>query len=382
MLGFFIFIQFLYIIENDFCLCNSLSFVYLFFQKKSTNMKYTSIPNTDIKVSKICLGTMTFGEQNTEVEGHAQMDYALANGVNFFDTAEMYSVPGRQETYGSTERIIGTWFKKTGNRDQVVLATKIAGPNPAFAYMREKVDFSPASIQYALDQSLKRLQTDYVDIYQLHWPERKANFFGQRGFKKQDDAWEDNIHEVLTTLDGFVQQGKIKHIGLSNETPWGLMRFLEEHKYHNLPKIKTVQNPYSLLNRSFEVGNAEVCLRENIGLLAYSPMAFGLLSGKFLNGQQHPTSRLALFPQMARYSSPQSAEATRLYNEIAQQHGLTLTQLALAFIEQQPFVTSTIIGATTMDQLKEIIDTIQVSLSEEVLKAIDAVQAIIPDPAP
>mgnify|MGYP000848801179 FL=1 len=345
-------------------------------------MKYTSIPNTDIKVSKICLGTMTFGEQNTEAEGHAQMDYALANGVNFFDTAEMYSVPGRQETYGSTERIIGTWFKKTGNRDQVVLATKIAGPNPAFAYMRDKVDFSPASIQYALDQSLQRLQTDYVDIYQLHWPERKANFFGQRGFKKQDDAWEDNIHEVLTTLEGFVQQGKIKHIGLSNETPWGLMRFIEEHKYHNLPKIKTVQNPYSLLNRSFEVGNAEVCLRENIGLLAYSPMAFGLLSGKFLNGKQHPTSRLALFPQMARYSSPQSAEATRLYNEIAQQHGLTLTQLALAFIEQQHFVTSTIIGATTMEQLKENIDTIQVTLSEEVLKAIDAVQAIIPDPAP
>ncbi len=382
MLGFFIFTQFLYTIEIDFCLCNSLSFVYLFFQKKSTNMKYTSIPNTDIKVSKICLGTMTFGDQNTEVEGHAQMDYALANGVNFFDTAEMYSVPGRQETYGSTERIIGTWFKKTGNRDQVVLATKIAGPNPAFAYMRDKVDFSPASIQYALDQSLKRLQTDYVDIYQLHWPERKANFFGQRGFKKQDDAWEDNIHEVMTALDGFVKQGKIKHIGLSNETPWGLMRFLEEHKYHNLPKIKTVQNPYSLLNRSFEVGNAEVCLRENIGLLAYSPMAFGILSGKFLNGQQHPTSRLALFPQMARYSSPQSAEATRLYNEIAQQHGLTLTQLALAFIEQQPFVTSTIIGATTMEQLKENIDTIQVTLSEEVLKAIDAVQAIIPDPAP
>ena len=345
-------------------------------------MKYTTIPNTDIKVSKICLGTMTFGEQNSEAEGHAQMDYALDNGVNFFDTAEMYSVPGRQETYGSTERIIGTWFKKTGKRDQVVLATKIAGPNPAFTYMREKVDFSPASIQYALDQSLQRLQTDYVDIYQLHWPERKANFFGQRGFKAQDDAWEDNIHDVLTSLEGFVKQGKIKHIGLSNETPWGLMRFLEEHKYHNLPKIKTVQNPYSLLNRSFEVGNAEVCLRENVGLLAYSPMAFGLLSGKFLNGQQHPASRLALFPQMARYSSPQSAEATRLYNEIAQQNGLTLTQLALAFIEQQPFVTSTIIGATTLEQLKENIDTIQVTLSAEVMKAIDGVQAIIPDPAP
>jgi aryl-alcohol dehydrogenase-like predicted oxidoreductase len=345
-------------------------------------MKYTNLPDTEIKVSKICLGTMTFGQQNTEAEGHAQMDYALENGINFFDTAEMYSVPGRQETYGSTERILGTWFNKTGNRDKVVLATKITGPNPAFTYMREKVDFSPASIQYALDHSLQRLQTDYVDIYQLHWPERKTNMFGLRGFRSQDDAWEDNIHEVLTTLEGFIKQGKIKHIGLSNETSWGLMRFLEEHKYNNLPKIKTIQNPYSLLNRSFEVGNAEVCFREKVGLLAYSPMAFGLLSGKYLNGQQHPNSRLALFPQLSRYNSPQSAEATRLYNEIAQNNGLTLTQLALAFIEQQRFVSSTIIGATTMEQLKENIATIKVTLSPEVMKAIEGVHAAIPDPAP
>jgi aryl-alcohol dehydrogenase-like predicted oxidoreductase len=345
-------------------------------------MKYTTLPNTDIQVSKICLGTMTFGQQNTEAEGHAQMDYALEQGVNFFDTAEMYSVPARQETYGSTERILGTWFQKTGNRDKVVLASKIAGPNPNFTYMREKNDFSPASIQYALDQSLLRLQTDYIDLYQLHWPERKTNFFGQRGFKVQDDAWEDNIHAVLETLNGFIQQGKIKHIGLSNETPWGIMRFLEESKYHNLPRIKTVQNPYSLLNRLYENGSAEIGIRENVGLLAYSPMAFGVLSGKFLTGEAHPNARINLFPQFSRYNSEQSAAATRLYNEIAQQNGLTLTQLALAFIEQQPFVTSTIIGATTMEQLKENIDTINVTLSEELLQAIDGVQAKIPDPAP
>ena len=345
-------------------------------------MKYTTLPNTDIQVSKICLGTMTFGQQNTEAEGHAQMDYSLEQGVNFFDTAEMYSVPARKETYGSTERILGTWFQKTGNRDKVVLASKIAGPNPNFTYMREKNDFSPASIQYALDQSLLRLQTDYIDLYQLHWPERKTNFFGQRGFKVQDDAWEDNIHAVLETLNGFIQQGKIKHIGLSNETPWGIMRFLEESKYHNLPRIKTVQNPYSLLNRLYENGSAEIGIRENVGLLAYSPMAFGVLSGKFLTGEAHPNARINLFPQFSRYNSEQSAAATRLYNEIAQQNGLTLTQLALAFIEQQPFVTSTIIGATTMEQLKENIDTINVTLSEELLQAIDGVQAKIPDPAP
>ena len=345
-------------------------------------MKYTTLPNTDIQVSKICLGTMTFGQQNTEAEGHAQMDYALEQGVNFFDTAEMYSVPARQETYGSTERILGTWFQKTGNRDKVVLASKIAGPNPNFTYMREKNDFSPESIQYALDKSLERLQTDYIDLYQLHWPERKTNFFGQRGFKVQDDAWEDNIHAVLETLNGFIQQGKIKHIGLSNETPWGIMRFLEESKYHNLPRIKTVQNPYSLLNRLYENGSAEIGIRENVGLLAYSPMAFGVLSGKFLTGEAHPNARINLFPQFSRYNSEQSAAATRLYNEIAQQNGLTLTQLALAFIEQQPFVTSTIIGATTMEQLKENIDTINVTLGEELLQAIDGVQAKIPDPAP
>lgn len=325
---------------------------------------------------------MTFGQQNIEADGHAQMDYAVEKGINFFDTAEMYSVPAREETYGSTERILGTWFKKTGKREEIVLATKIAGPNPNFTYMREKNDFSPASLQYALDQSLQRLQTDYVDLYQLHWPERKTNFFGQRGFKVQEDGWEDNIHAVLEALDGFVRQGKIKHIGLSNETPWGIMRFLEESKYHNLPRIATVQNPYSLLNRLFEVGSAEMCMRENVGLFAYSPLAFGVLSGKFLSGESHPNARIKLFPQFSRYNSDQCTEATRLYQEVAHKNGLTLTEMALAFVTQQPFVTSNIIGATTMEQLKENIATIDIVLSDEIINEINAVQAVIPDPAP
>ena len=345
-------------------------------------MIYTTLPNTKIIISKICLGTMTFGQQNTEADGHAQMDYALEKGVNFFDTAEMYSVPARQETFGLTEKILGSWFKKSGKREEVVLASKIAGPNPNFGYMREKVDFSPESIKFALDQSLQRLQTDYIDLYQLHWPERKTNFFGQRGFKVQHDAWEDNIQNVLETLDGFIKEGKIKHIGLSNETPWGIMRFLEESKYQNLPRIKTIQNPYSLLNRLFETGSAEICIRENLGLLAYSPMAFGVLSGKFLSGESHPHARIKLFPQFARYNSAQCTEATRLYQEIAHKNGLTLPQMALAFVTQQAFVTSNIIGATTLEQLKENIASIDVVLSDEILNEINAVQAIIPDPAP
>lgn len=345
-------------------------------------MKYTTLPNTDIKVSKICLGTMTFGQQNTEAEGHEQMDYALERGVNFFDTAEMYSVPASEATYGSTEKNIGTWFKKSGNRDKVILASKIAGPNPNFGYMREKLDFSPASIKFAVEQSLKRLQTDYIDLYQMHWPERKTNNFGQRAFHGHDDVWEDNFREILETFDGLIKEGKIKHIGVSNENAWGMMRLLEESKYNNLPRIKTVQNPYSLLNRLFEVNSAEVSKYENVGLLGYSPLAFGVLTGKFLTGDAHPKARINLFPQYKRYNSDQCTEATKLYQEIAKKHGLTLTQLAMGFVLQQPFLTSSIIGATTLEQLKENIDTIDVVLSKQILAEIDAVQAIIPDPAP
>ncbi|SHL30527.1 aldo/keto reductase [Flavobacterium saccharophilum] len=345
-------------------------------------MKYTTLPNTDIKVSKICLGTMTFGQQNTEEEGHAQMDYALERGVNFFDTAEMYSVPASEATYGSTEKIVGTWFKKSGNREKVVLASKIAGPNANFGYMREKLDFSPASIKHAVENSLKRLQTDYIDLYQMHWPERKTNTFGQRAFKVQSDHWEDNFREVLETFDGLIKEGKIKHIGVSNENAWGMMRFLEESKYQNLPRIKTIQNPYNLLNRLFEVGSAEVSMHENVGLLGYSPLGFGTLTGKFLTGEEHPNARIKLFPQYTRYASEQCTQATKLYLEIAKKHGLTLTELAMGFVLQQPFLTSAIIGATTLAQLKENIDTIDIVLSKEILNEIEKVQAIIPDPAP
>ncbi|MCF8320035.1 MAG: NADP(H)-dependent aldo-keto reductase [Flavobacterium sp.] len=345
-------------------------------------MKYSNLPNTATKISKIGLGTMTFGQQNSEAEGHAQMDYALVNGVNFFDTAEMYSVPAKKETYGSTEKIIGTWFKKTGNRENVILATKIAGPNRNLNYMREENDFSRESLTYALDQSLKRLQTDYIDLYQLHWPERKSNMFGVLGFKVQEDSWEDNFQSVLECLQGFINQGKIRNIGVSNETPWGLMRFLEESKKHNLPRMATIQNPYSLVNRSFEVGLSEVCHRENVGLLAYSPLAFGVLSGKFLNGANPTNARINLFPQFARYNSENTREAARRYHEIANDFGLTLTELSLAFVNQQPFLSSTIIGATTMEQLKENINTIKVTLDENVLAEIEKIQSVFPNPAP
>jgi aryl-alcohol dehydrogenase-like predicted oxidoreductase len=345
-------------------------------------MKYTILPNTDIKVSKICLGTMTFGQQNSELEGHAQLDFALEKGVNFIDTAEMYSVPAREETYGATEKIIGTWFAKSKKREAVILATKIAGPNPLFTYMREKNDFSPKSIQVALDQSLTRLQTDYIDLYQLHWPERKTNTFGQRGFKIIDDSWEDNFQQVLETFQGFIQQGKIKAIGISNETPWGLMRFLEESQKNNLPRISTVQNPYSLVNRSFEVGMSEICFRENIGLLAYSPLAFGVLSGKFLTGEEHPNARINLFPQFARYNGENTRAASKLYSELASDFGLTLTELALAFIERQSFVISSIIGATNLQQLEQNINTINVSLTDEIMLEVEKIQNNYPNPAP
>lgn len=345
-------------------------------------MKYNVLPGTDVKISEICLGTMTFGQQNSEADGHSQIDFALDKGINFIDTAEMYSVPAREKTSGSTEKIIGSWFKKTGRRQDVILATKIAGANRGLEYIREDLRYNDATIRLSVEKSLQRLQTDYIDLYQLHWPERNVNFFGQRGFKIKDETWEDNIQQVLETVQALIKEGKIKHFGLSNETPWGLMLFLEESRKHNLPKIATVQNPYSLLNRTFEVGNAEVCYRENVGLLAYSPLAFGVLSGKFLTGENHPNARINLFPNFSRYNSENSRKASALYNEIAKQNGLTLTELSLAFIRQQEFVSSTIIGATTLEQLEENIKTTSVFLSEEILKEIEKVQNLIPDPAP
>ena len=325
---------------------------------------------------------MTWGNQNTPAEGFEQMDYALDAGVNFFDTAELYPVPATADTYADTERIMGDWFAARNNRDQVVLATKIAGPGAYTAHIRT-TGFTPSSIREALVGSLTRLNTDYIDLYQLHWPERNANFFGKRDyFPDADEQWEENFQAILETLEAFVQEGKIRHIGLSNETPWGAMKYLTLSEHKNLPRAKTIQNPYSLLNRTFEVGNAEVAHREQLGLLAYSPLAFGVLSGKYRNGQLPDNSRLKLFPRMARYNSDQSREATEAYAAIAEKHKLALTQLSLAFVTDRPFVTSNIIGATTMAQLKENIDTAAITLSAEILAEIDAVHNRIPNPAP
>ncbi|HNP32871.1 MAG TPA: NADP(H)-dependent aldo-keto reductase, partial [Flavobacterium sp.] len=339
------------------------------------------LPNTDIKVSKVCLGTMTFGEQNSESDAHSQLDYAVEKGVNFIDTAEMYPIAARKETLGETERYIGTWLKKSGKREDLVIATKIAGPNRKMEYIRNPLDFSKKNIHEAVDLSLKNLQTDYIDLYQMHWPERIMNMFGQRGVSKIDTQWQENFFEILSVFDGLIKEGKIKHIGVSNENPYGVMKFISESEKHNLPRIVTIQNPFSLLNRLYEVGLSEIGMREKVGLLAYSPLAFSFLTGKHLNGIQ-PTSRLGLFPQFTRYSNENCYKATRLYKELAEANGLTLTQMALAFVNQQDFVTATIVGATTMEQLQENIAAFDTVLSSEIVSAINKIQESIPNPAP
>lgn len=346
-------------------------------------MKYTRIPHTDIRISKICLGTMTWGRQNNEDDAHEQMDYALDEGVNFFDTAELYPVPAKKELYAVTEELIGNWFKKTGNRDKVVLASKIAGPGHAANHIRS-TGFTKESIISAVEGSLKRLQTDYIDLYQLHWPERNTNYFGQRGYNAHAvDVWDDNIHQVLETLRDLIAEGKIRHVGLSNETPWGTMRYLEESKVHqSLPRMMTIQNPYNLLNRLFEVGLSEISMREQIGLLAYSPLGFGTLSGKYLTEIPPRKARVTLFPNYNRYSNDNAVAATEQYAQLAKEHGLSMAQMALAFVNTRPFLTSNIIGATSMEQLKENIESIDVDLSDEVLEGIEEIHNAIPNPAP
>ncbi|QIE59586.1 NADP(H)-dependent aldo-keto reductase [Rasiella rasia] len=346
-------------------------------------MKYTNLPNTNLQVSKICLGTMTYGRQNSEVEAHQQMTYALDKGVNFFDTAEMYAVPFTPETQGLTEQYIGTWLAKTGHRDKVVLASKITGTGRGiFKSIREDLDFSVTSLDDALHKSLKRLQTDYLDLYQLHWPERTVNIFGVREYAHAENTqWEDNIAEILERLEVYVKQGKVRHIGLSNETPYGVMRYMEEHR-KGKRKMVSVQNAYSLLQRRDEVGLSEVLQMENIGYLPYSPLAFGVLSGKYLNHKKPEGARITQFPQYSRYSSEASMKATLRYAQIAERHGLTLAQLALAFVNSRSFVTATIIGATTLKQLEENVDSINVTLSEEILKEIEQVHQEMPNPAP
>lgn len=346
-------------------------------------MKYELLGNTDLKVSKICLGTMTWGEQNTEKEAHEQMDYALDRGINFFDTAELYAVPIKPETQGLTEQYIGTWFKKSGNRDKVVLASKIVGPGNGAPWIRPEINFSKATLHEAVDLSLKRLQTDCIDLYQLHTPARKTNFFGRLGYTHDfSDPWEENFVEVLEGIDDLIRAGKIKYWGLSNETPWATMRCLYLADRYNLPRLVSVQNPYNLLNRSYEVGLAEVSIREKAGLLAYSPLAFGLLSGKFHEKRDTPDDRINKYKMMSRYNGEMAWKATAKYLEIARRYGVSLSQMALAFINTRPFLTSNIIGATNMHQLKENIDSIDFDFTSDMLQDIETVHKEISNPAP
>ena len=347
-------------------------------------MKYNFLGTTDLKVSEICLGTMTFGEQNSEKEGHQLLDFAMDHQINFIDTAEMYSVPGRKETAHSTEKIIGSWLKNRKDREKIILGTKITGPSEGINWIRKSLNFSPASIKTALDGSLKRLQTDYIDLYQLHWPERKSNFFGKRSYiHDPNDPWVDNIYEVLHTLNEQIKKGKIRYIGISNETPYGVLRYLEESAKNGLPRVMSIQNPYSLLNRTFEVGLAEMAIKQKIGLLAYSPLAFGLLTGKYHQKIDQPKDRLNAYKKhMTRYKSEQCYMATERYLKIAQENNMSLTQMALAYINTRPFLTSNIIGVTTIDQLKENISSTECKITEEMEKAIESVQNEIPNPAP
>ncbi len=346
-------------------------------------MKYRKLGRTDLDVSVICLGSMTWGEQNTEAEAHEQLDFALDQGVNFIDTAEMYPVPPKEETAGRTEQYIGTWLAARKNREKVILATKAVGKSDNDFYRGGEVSRLHAKhLKAAVDDSLKRLQTDYIDLYQLHWPERSTNYFGRLGYEhvEEEDAIE--ILETLQALDELVKSGKIRHIGLSNESAWGTMRYLHLADKHNLPRVASVQNPYSLLNRSYEVGLAEVSIRENCGLLAYSPLAMGVLSGKYLGGAMPEGSRLSLFTRFKRYSTDVAMTITEKYVSLANEHNLDPSQMALAYVNTRRFVTSNIIGATNLDQLKVNIDSIDIELSDDILKSIDEIHNLHPYPCP
>lgn len=349
-------------------------------------MIYKKLGKTDIELSVIGLGTMTWGHQNSQAEAFEQMDFALEYGLNFFDVAELYPVPGKAETYAETEKIIGRWLKKYGRRKEIVLATKVVGPSPGLRYMRdgEIPRLDSKNIKHALEQSLQRLETDYIDLYQVHWPDRNTNFFGKRNYKHNEDEHFTPIEETLSTLDELVKSGKVRHIGVSNETPWGLNKYLELSKYENLNRVVSIQNPYSLVNRTFEIGLAEISIREQVGLLAYSPLAFGLLTGKYYGGAKPNNARLnmPLYKPLQRYNNPETRKAADAYTDLAKEHGLEPAQMALAFINSRPFLTSNIIGATNLEQLKTNIDSAEVVLSEEVLKGIEAIHKSQPNPAP
>ena len=346
-------------------------------------MNCKKLGNTDLVVSTICLGTMTWGEQNTQEEGFEQMDYALGKGVNFFDAAEMYPSPCRKETYGETEKVIGNWLSERKNRDKIILASKISGPG--MSYIRGGgLQFSEENIALAIENSLKRLKTDYIDLYQLHWPERKTNFFGKLGYEHKEDSneWND-FEKILIALEKFIKEGKIRYVGLSNETPWGLSKYLEVSKTKKLPKMMSVQNAYNLLCRTYEIGLAEVSIREKSGLLAYSPLAGGFLTGKYINNNLPENSRQKLFGEYyTRYSKPNAVEVIKKYFNISKKFDLNFAQMSIKFCEIQKFVTSTIIGATTMEQLKTNIESVNVDLDKEVIKEINNVHLMYSNPCP
>lgn len=345
-------------------------------------MEYRQLGRSDLQVSALCLGSMTWGEQNSEAEGFAQIDRAKACGINFLDTAEMYPVPPRRDTYGATERIIGNYLKARGDRADWVLASKVAGPGNGIDYIRGgQLKHNRQHIVAALDDSLKRLQTDWIDLYQLHWPERSTNFFGQLGYRHQEQDFTP-LQATLEVLGEQVKAGKIRHIGLSNETAWGTMKYLQLADQLGLPRAVSIQNPYNLLNRSFEVGLAEVAMREQCGLLAYSPLAFGMLSGKYENGARPANARITLFSRFARYTNPQAVAACSRYVTLAKEHGLDPAQMALAFVTHQPFVTSNIIGATSLEQLESNLGSLSLELSDELLDAIEVIHREQPNPAP
>jgi aryl-alcohol dehydrogenase-like predicted oxidoreductase len=345
-------------------------------------MQYRKLGRTDLNVSAICLGTMTWGEQNTEADAHQQMDYAVEQGVNFFDAAEMYPVPPKPETQGRTESFIGSWFKKSGNRQKVVLATKLAGRSGGPTTIREGQSLDRKNITAAVEASLKRLQTDYIDLYQLHWPDRSTNNFGQLGYTHNADEIPVPLEDTLEALFDLMKSGKVRNVGVSNETPWGVMRYIELANMKPLPRMASVQNPYNLLNRSYEIGLAEISVREECGLLAYSPLAFGTLSGKYLNGQKPPKGRITLYERFQRYRGAKAEAAVTRYVKIANDAGLDPAQMALAFVNGRNFVTSNIIGATTLEQLKSNIASIDIKLPTDVVKAIDEVHKDIPNPCP
>lgn len=346
-------------------------------------MHYHRIPHSALEISQLGLGTMTFGEQNSEADAHAQLDLAIAAGINLIDAAEIYPVPPRPETQGRTEEFIGSWLKKRGTRDKVVLATKVTGPvRGSNAEVRPQQALDRKNIRAALDASLQRLHTDYIDLYQLHWPQRPTNCFGRLGYTYTDAKPAVTLLETLEALTEQVRAGKIRYIGVSNETPWGVMRYLQLAEKHELPRIVTIQNPYSLLNRSFEIGLAEISQYEGVELLAYSALGFGTLTGKYLNGAKPANARNTLFSRFTRYSSPQTGQAVAEYVALAGKHGLDPAQMALAFVRQQPFVASTLVGATTLEQLKTNIASRELVLDEEVMQALESIHQRYTIPAP